>query len=50
MSCATRVLLFVNGNNWYLALKEAGISRLAHLSYMKIAKKHSKARECRAIH
>lgn len=40
-----RAVLFIDGNNWYHALKETGVTRPMSLSYCKISRKLSTPRE-----
>lgn len=40
-----RAVVFVDGNNWYHALKEAGLTRLGWLNYAKVSAKLIGARE-----
>lgn len=39
MASNNRAVLFIDGNNWYHALKLAGVSRVGQLDYAKIALK-----------
>ena len=40
-----RAVVFVDGNNWYHALKRAGCTGLGWLNYAKVAKKLLGARD-----
>jgi uncharacterized LabA/DUF88 family protein len=42
---ADRALLFIDGNNWYHALRSVGVDDLLRLDYAKIARKLSGPRE-----
>jgi len=44
-----RAVVFIDGNNWYHALKLAGVTGQMHLSYPKIAKKLVGPREWREL-
>ncbi len=43
-----RAVVFVDGNNWYFALKEAGLIGVAWLNYAKVSTKLIGAREWKA--
>jgi len=36
---ADRAILFIDGNNWYHALKDAGLSDLGRLDYAAVSRK-----------